>query len=110
MDKSVLAEGQRCPSGRDASVGRTYLSKQPKTFLSGLGEGRCGEVFKDRGRYEAEIIKDYGSNMIDLFLELDKIDATAVEQLCRKAKSRTLSSIDISAAQLRVAQNRGTNE
>lgn len=110
MDRNVLAEGPRCPSGRDASVGRTYLSKQPKTFLSGLGEGRRGEVFKDRGRYEAEIINDYGSNMIDLFLELDEIDATAVEQLCRKAKSRTLSSIDISAAQLRVAQNRGTNE
>lgn len=110
MDKNVLAEGQQCPMDRDASVGRTYLSKQPKTFLSGLGEGRRGEVFKDRGRYEAEIINDYGSKMMSLFLELDKIDATAVEQLCRKAKSRTLSSIDISAAQLRVAQNRGTSE
>ncbi|MCK1326653.1 helix-turn-helix domain-containing protein [Bradyrhizobium sp. 156] len=108
VDRNVPAERQRCPSGRDASVGRTYLPNQPKTFLSGLGEEGFGERFKDRGKYEAEIVRKYGSKMVELFHELDKIDATAVEQLCRKAKNGSLTSLDISAAQLSVVQNQGS--
>ena len=46
--------------------------------------------------------------MVELFQELDKIDATAVEQLCRKAQDGSLTPLDISAAQLSVAQNQGS--
>jgi hypothetical protein len=46
--------------------------------------------------------------MIGVFEELDRIDATAVEQLCRKAKSGSLTPLDISAARLSVAKNQGS--
>ncbi|WP_158091576.1 helix-turn-helix domain-containing protein [Bradyrhizobium canariense] len=105
MDRDVPAERQRCPPGRDASVGRTYLSKQPKTFLSRLGGGRQEARFTDQGKFEAEIIRRFGPGMIDVLEKLNEIDPRAVEQLCRRAKDGTLSRVDIAAAELTVAQN-----
>lgn len=103
-DKNVSIGRHRCPPGSDANVVRTYLSNQTKSYLTGLGEGSDSKRFKDRGKYEAEIIRRYGSNMIELFEKLDKIDPTAVEQLCRKAQNGTLNCADIGAAELSVAQ------
>ncbi|MDA9402708.1 hypothetical protein XH79_28820 [Bradyrhizobium sp. CCBAU 45389] len=108
VDRNVPTERQPSPSRRDASVGRTYLSNQPKTFLIGLGGEGLGERFKDRGKYEAQIVSDYGPDMVGVFEELDRIDATAVEQLCRKAKSGSLTPLDINAARLSVAKNQGS--
>lgn len=109
-DTNVPLDRQRYPSGRDANVSRTYLINQPKTFSSGLGGGKHGGRFNDRGMYEAEIIRRFGPDIIELFQRLEEIKPTAVEDLCRKEKSGTLTHIDIAAARLAVRQHQAVQQ
>lgn len=105
-DKLVLSKRQECHEGEDKTVLQTFSTKHPKSFSSRLGDGRAARPFSDRGKYEAEIIRQFGSDMIEVLEKLNELDSTAVERLCRMARDRILTASEIAAAKLAVAQFR----
>lgn len=105
-DKIVPKSRQTRLTRWDKSVRQSYLTKHLKTYSSRLGEGWQGTPFTDQGKFEAEIIRQFGTDMIEVLEKLNEIEPSAVAQLCRRAKDGTLSHVDIAAAQLAVAQNR----
>ncbi len=107
-DKIVRSERQACPGGEDKTVPQSYSYKYPKTFSSRPGGGKPGKRFSDQGRYEAEIIRQHGPEMVEVLQELNEVNPTAVERLCRMARDGTLTFSDIAAARLAAAQCQGT--
>ncbi|WP_409999387.1 helix-turn-helix domain-containing protein [Bradyrhizobium sp. SZCCHNR2028] len=107
-DDIVPTERQECLRGEDKSVRQSYSYKYPKTFSSRPGEGKLGKRFSDQGRYEAEIIRQYGPEMVEVLQELNEVNPTAVEWLCRMARDGTLTAANIASARLAAAQCRGT--
>lgn len=104
-DNLVLKPEQRRPTRGDKTVRQSYLTKPFKTYSSRLGGGRQETPFSDQGKFEAEIIRQFGTDMIEVLEKLNEIEPSAVARLCRRAKDGTLSHVDIAAAQLAVAQN-----
>jgi len=107
-DKTVHSERQECHSGEDKIVRQSYSTKYPKTFSSRTGVGKPGKRFSDQGRYEAEIIRQFGPDMFEVLQKLNEVDSIAVERLCRMARDGTLTFSDIAAARLAAAQCQGT--
>jgi Helix-turn-helix domain len=103
-DKTVQDERQGCLRGEDKTVRQSYLNKYPKTFSSRLGVGKPGKRFSDQGRYESEIIRRFGPEMVEVLQKLNAVDPTTVERLCRMAQDGTLMSSDILSARLAAAQ------
>lgn len=104
-DNIVPDPGQARPTRGDKTVRQSYLTKNLKTYSSRLGGGRQGTPFTDQGKFEAEIIRQFATDMIEVLEKLNEIEPSAVARLCRRAKDGTLSHVDIAAAQLAVAQN-----
>ncbi|WP_369127021.1 helix-turn-helix domain-containing protein [Bradyrhizobium yuanmingense] len=107
-DKIVCTERQECLSGEDKTVRQSYSTKYPKTFSSRPGGGKPGKRFSDQGRYEADIIRQFGPSMIEVLQKLNDVNSTAVERLCRMARDGTLTFSDIATARLAAAQCQGT--
>jgi hypothetical protein len=109
-DKIVRSERQECLNGQDKTVRQSYSTKYPKTFSSRPGVGTPGKRFSDQGKYEAEIIGQFGPGMIEVLQKLNEVDSTAVERLCRMARDGTLTFSDIAAARLAAAQCQGAQK
>lgn len=106
-DKIVRSERQQCLCGEDKTVRQSYSTKYPKTFSSRLGGGKPAKRFSNQGRYEADIIRQFGPSMIEVLQKLNEVNSTAVERLCRMARDGTLTFSDIAAARLAAAQCQG---
>ena len=102
-DISVQKRGQFLPNPEDSNVPQSYLSKLPRTYSSRLSEKQTSNgAFRDRGRYEQQLVDRFGPDVWGLLSELHELDPASVDRLCTLQKAGELTPADIDVARLAV--------